>query len=248
MKRLIIVILILAVIGVAFYYGYRHAMIKTVKLTSVVLGQSITLKYRPAAKPDNSYYQVFFDTTRKVFIFNGRGNLHTIMLCAQHTDGEDMRFRHKDNPTIDNQYYAFSLSYPSEDADINILNLLGRQIGFTCELYSITTEAKYYAKTKNLINISPLPSGKYERSISQDGSVYKYRNANVSDILGQFRHKHKYDVTMIYVPKTENGIFNVDINMPPSIEEAISEIRQKTGIEIGTPITVKTYNLIFNQN
>lgn len=251
MKRLIIIILVLIAIGIGFYFGYQHTNerngldAKVVKAPSVVPQQSIVLEYRAVVDKEienehsKGSFQVSYDSTNKdILIFKGKGALATIISCIQHRGDENVNFSIPRKPG--EQVYEFTLSYHRDEYADDLFNMLGSEFGFTYQLASESTETNYSANTKNFKNLQPRPSGDFKPEIIKEGTIYKFRNATTINIMDKFMEE--YQLYVSYVPRTKGGVFNVDINMPASMEEAISDIREKTGIEIGTKqVKAKTF-------
>ncbi|MFB3896966.1 MAG: hypothetical protein ACE14V_11760 [bacterium] len=255
MKRFIIIILVLIVIGIGFYFGYRHQRNNRntpegteVKIPSVVPQQSIGIQYTEVADQEiennhsKGFSQLSYDSTNNdILIYKGRGTLVTILLCIPHKSDENIHFSVPRKPG--EKVYEFTLSYNRNESAEELFSRLGPEFGFKAQLTAESTETRYTANTDNFKNLLPRPSEDFKPEITNEGTIYQFRNVTSGDIILKFMEVYRLrDVA--YIPRTGGGIFNVDINMPTTMEEAISDIREKTGIEIGTEqIKSKTFTI-----
>lgn len=147
MKKTIIIILVLIVIGVAFYFGYTRSQNKKgVELRTAETNQLIQLDIQPAPSGIPGFSISGSDIKRNI---KGTLSLETLFknLFMNDRSLSWNSYYLEVNPEVGNRKYQINLSFPTKEPALNVINSLGKELGFTT-LVSETT-LQFYRAVRN---------------------------------------------------------------------------------------------------
>lgn len=233
MKRTIIVLLIVVVIGVAFYLGYQQSQYKSGKeshaeLRTFTTNQPIKLEYQQNP------------TTQSGFIISGN-NITLKLEGDLHLEGliNNLFLNDKTvswssyiveiSPEVGKRLYHINLTFPAQEPALNVIETIGKELGFST-LVSETTMPFYRAirNDKPITFTVSQQSGSTRSSVNADG-LYQFKNCKMDIIFKQYKTYGIYIEDATGVTDKFDGEIQLDKNNPEAMK---AELQTKAGIDL----------------
>ncbi|MFB3895578.1 MAG: hypothetical protein ACE14V_04670 [bacterium] len=233
MKKTIISILVLIVIGIAFYFGYYKSQHKTgigshVELRTFTTNQSIKLEYQPNPTTQSGFTISGNNSTLKL-----EGDLHLEGLINNLFLNDKTvswsSYMVEISPEVGKRLYHINLSFPAQEPALNIIETIGKELGFST-LVSETTLPFYRAmrNDKPMMFTVSRQSNSTRSSVNADG-LYQFKNCRMDIIFKQ------YKTYGIYI-EDATGVtdkFDGEIQLTKDNPEAMKiELKTKAGINL----------------
>ncbi|MFB3895579.1 MAG: hypothetical protein ACE14V_04675 [bacterium] len=233
MKRTVLGIIIIVVIGIAFYFGYQKSQHKITREThpesqTVTVNKSIKLEYQQNPTTSSGLELSHNDVTIDI---KGTLNLEDLinnLFLNDKTITWDS-YNLEINPEVGKRRYQINLSYPTQDSALNIVEHLGKELGFTT-LVSETTMPFYRARRndKPIAFIVSKQLDSSNNSFSSD-SIYKFKNYRFDGIFRQYKSYGIFIEDKTGVTEKFNGEVILDKNNPEAMK---AELQMKAGIDL----------------
>lgn len=257
MKRVVVIILSLIIIGITFYFGYKKATTLTPKsnivdtkileIPSATGNKKIRFEYHVAPlKQDHDFMTRKEGGTPQNPEYNViEGNCAITSLIAKITDMPIMDITVE--PPLTDKPLDIYLRFPINESYDTVLNIVGAELGFTW--LSVDSTIAGYQATSNGQPVILAPSRSKTTSSTLNSSykdgilILKFKNEDMVGILGEYRDYFKVRII------DETGItqrFDGELRLYPSIEETKQELSTKLGIALN-PIEVKIKKLILKK-
>lgn len=228
MKWTIIIILVLIVIGTSFYFGYLKSQNKKgIELRTTETNQPFHLEYKRDPTTSPGYMTSGTNSTLNI---NGTLHLNTLIenLFLNGKSDSWNSYYVELNPEVGKRIYQINLSIPKNEPALNIIESLGKQMGFTTQV-SETTMQFYRAGKNDKPILFPKSTSNYTGCGYSSNHLCRFKRYDFDYIFREYKSNGVFIEDATGITDTFDGEVLLDQNNPDAMK---AELQTKAGIDL----------------